>query len=489
MSRSSIPPGQSTTQAAACRRSVLYRAHTRGRSPAMPPNPWRTPLVASHCPNLPARSHSERSFLPQFAHAATPPGLVAAYSFDENTGTTVADASGNGKPGIISMPDLDVDRARPACARAPTVPAAWSRISLRRAWRSQQGRRSRHGSPHRHQFPLALGHVQGSAAGARVRPVRELRPWSSGRYRVHGRCRAHGVRLECRPDRRRGRISPSPTTARTHVSTSTARSSRPFATPGTKPTVNGSLRIGGNGASEGMVQGSDRRRARVRPGSDCRGDRQRPPPRPSAVLRLRRQPTRSARARPRISPASNPTQNSVTVAWSAATDNVGVAGYGLYRDGNSTGSTTSTSTTFTGLACGTSYSFGVDAVDGAGNRSAKTSITAATAACPPAPDTQAPSAPSSLVVTGSSSATSVSLSWNAATDNVGVAGYGLYRNGTATSSTILTSTSFSGLAVERRTRSRSTRSMMRATARRRRASRHRPRPVLLLGYAGADGAG
>ena len=41
-------------------------------------------------------------FLPQFAHAATPPGLVAAYSFDERTGTTVADASGHGNKGTIS---------------------------------------------------------------------------------------------------------------------------------------------------------------------------------------------------------------------------------------------------------------------------------------------------------------------------------------------------------------------------------------------------
>ncbi|MCP3774029.1 glycosyl hydrolase family 18 protein [Paenibacillus sp. MZ04-78.2] len=41
---------------------------------------------------------------------------------------------------------------------------------------------------------------------------------------------------------------------------------------------------------------------------------------------------------------------------------------------------------------------------------------------PPAPDTQAPTAPANLVSTGKT-ATSVSLSWNASTDNVGVTGY------------------------------------------------------------------
>jgi Fibronectin type III domain len=49
---------------------------------------------------------------------------------------------------------------------------------------------------------------------------------------------------------------------------------------------------------------------------------------------------------------------------------------------------------------------------------------------PPAPaDTTAPSQPGGLTVTGAS-ATSVSLSWSASTDNVGVTGYGVYRNGT-----------------------------------------------------------
>src|SRR5207244_850713 len=54
-------------------------------------------------------------------------------------------------------------------------------------------------------------------------------------------------------------------------------------------------------------------------------------------------------------------------------------------------------------------------------------------------DKTAPSAPSSLTKTGSTTS-SVSISWTASTDNVGVAGYGVYKNGAGVGST--TSTSF-----------------------------------------------
>ena len=71
--------------------------------------------------------------------------------------------------------------------------------------------------------------------------------------------------------------------------------------------------------------------------------------------------------------------SSIDVAWNASSDNVGVTGYGLYSDGASAGSTGSTSASFTGLACGRSYTLGVDAYDAAGNRSTRSTITASTA--------------------------------------------------------------------------------------------------------------
>jgi hypothetical protein len=73
--------------------------------------------------------------------------------------------------------------------------------------------------------------------------------------------------------------------------------------------------------------------------------------------------------------------SSVSVAWSASTDNVGVTGYDLYRNGAVVATTAGTSYSFSGLACGTSYAFAVDAYDAAGNRSGQASVGAATSAC------------------------------------------------------------------------------------------------------------
>jgi hypothetical protein len=75
------------------------------------------------------------------------------------------------------------------------------------------------------------------------------------------------------------------------------------------------------------------------------------------------------------------TETSITMSWSASTDNVGVNGYGVYRDGSPLSSITGTSYAFSGLACGTSYFISIDAYDAAGNRSVKASMTATTSAC------------------------------------------------------------------------------------------------------------
>jgi polysaccharide biosynthesis protein PslG len=82
--------------------------------------------------------------------------------------------------------------------------------------------------------------------------------------------------------------------------------------------------------------------------------------------------------------ATGATQTSISVSWSASTDNVGVGGYHLYRAGAKVDSTTATSYTFGGLSCGTSHTLAVEAHDAAGNRSAASAITASTAACAPA---------------------------------------------------------------------------------------------------------
>jgi chitodextrinase len=74
-------------------------------------------------------------------------------------------------------------------------------------------------------------------------------------------------------------------------------------------------------------------------------------------------------------------RTSVTLRWSTSTDNVGVTGYRLWRGGALLGTTTSTTVSFTGLACGTAYQFGIEAVDAAGNVSARALRTVATRSC------------------------------------------------------------------------------------------------------------
>jgi chitodextrinase len=75
------------------------------------------------------------------------------------------------------------------------------------------------------------------------------------------------------------------------------------------------------------------------------------------------------------------TKTSLGLAWSASTDNVGVAGYGVYRNSTRVATSPVNSHTLTGLACGSYHYVGVDAYDAAGNRSGRISFFARTASC------------------------------------------------------------------------------------------------------------
>ena len=76
--------------------------------------------------------------------------------------------------------------------------------------------------------------------------------------------------------------------------------------------------------------------------------------------------------------ASNVTQSSATISWTASTDNVGVTGYEVYKNGALLGTSTTTSYSATGLSAATSYSFTVKAKDLAGNSSALSSALSVT---------------------------------------------------------------------------------------------------------------
>ncbi len=86
--------------------------------------------------------------------------------------------------------------------------------------------------------------------------------------------------------------------------------------------------------------------------------------------------------------ASNITQTSANLSWTASTDNIGVTNYGIYNNGLLQNSTGSTSTNFllTGLSPSTSYNLTVRALDAAGNESANsntvTFVTGNTTAVP-----------------------------------------------------------------------------------------------------------
>lgn len=75
---------------------------------------------------------------------------------------------------------------------------------------------------------------------------------------------------------------------------------------------------------------------------------------------------------------SGKTSGSVSLSWTASTDNTGVAAYDVYRAGVQVGSSATTSFTDTGLTASTSYSYTVKARDAAGNVSAASSAVSAT---------------------------------------------------------------------------------------------------------------
>jgi chitinase len=122
------------------------------------------------------------------------------------------------------------------------------------------------------------------------------------------------------------------------------------------------------------------------------------------------------------------TSSSISLAWNASTDNVGVTGYDVYRGSTKVTTVSGTSYTDTGLAASTTYPYTVYARDAAGNVSTVSNQTSGTTQSGGG-DTTPPSAPTNLHVTGTTSS-SISLAWNASTDNVGVTGYDVYRGTT-----------------------------------------------------------
>jgi N-acetylglucosamine-6-sulfatase len=116
----------------------------------------------------------------------------------------------------------------------------------------------------------------------------------------------------------------------------------------------------------------------------------------------------------------------VNLSWAPSTDNVGVTGYKIYRNGSILITTSGTSYSDTGLTPSTTYSYSVAARDSAGNTSVQSSPASATtlAGTSDNPPTVSITFPSS----GSTVSGTVTLTANAS-DDVGVTGVKFKVNG------------------------------------------------------------
>jgi hypothetical protein len=113
----------------------------------------------------------------------------------------------------------------------------------------------------------------------------------------------------------------------------------------------------------------------------------------------------------------------VTLSWHGSTDNVGVTSYRVYRNSVLLKTTTTTSTQDPTVHGGQSYAYSVRAVDAAANVSPPSEPLPVTIA-----DGAPPSAVTLLKVAVHPKPWGATLTWNAATDNVGVTGYRVYRD-------------------------------------------------------------
>jgi chitodextrinase len=134
----------------------------------------------------------------------------------------------------------------------------------------------------------------------------------------------------------------------------------------------------------------------------------------------------------------------IALSWQASSDNVGVTGYTVYRDGAQIATVAGSTTSYSdgGLIPGTTHTYTVTAADGAGNVSPASNQASATTEA----DTTPPSAPGTPVAT-TVTPSQVSLSWTASTDNVGVVGYRVIRNGSVIATVSGTTYTDSGVSA------------------------------------------
>jgi glucose/arabinose dehydrogenase len=340
------------------------------------------------------------------AAAAGPSGLVAAYNFEEATGNTVNDVSGNGNTGTISgatrTPTGKFGRALTfnGTSNYVSIPdssslrlttgltlEAWVNMTGGQSWRTVIFKEQTGGMAYslyarndanRPIGQLSIGNAERNAQGT---AAVAMNAW------VHLATTYDGVNQK---------LYVNGTQVATRAQTGSI-------VQGTGP-----LKIGGNGIWSEWFKGTiDEVRvySRALSATEVQADMNTaisadttPPTPPTDLVSTAR------------------TETSITLQWTAATDNVHVAGYTLYKNGAVAGSSNTTTGTITGLTCGASYQVGVDAVDDSGLHSTQTTIPASTADCDTMFPTVQITSPTGGTVNG---AVTVSAT---AGDNLGVAG-------------------------------------------------------------------
>ncbi len=353
------------------------------------------------------------------------PGPVAAYGFEEPSGSAITDSSGTGNNGTLTnatrtasgrfgsaltfngsnawvtipdAPSLDLTSSMTleAWVRPATLAGAWRTVLMK----EQAGNlvydlyASRTGSP---AAPLSEVFAAGSPTSAQATTGLALNTWSHLASTYDGevvRLYVNGIQVATQ------------------------------AAVGDMPNSTGALRIGGNNIwsewFDGLID-EVRVYGRVLTGAEIQAD------------------MNKAVVNPDTGPPTQPSNlaaigsvSSVALAWSNSSDDVGVVRYNVHRSttqgftpsaANRVGQPTSAAFTDSPLSAGTYY-YRVTAEDGAGN----ISIASSEASAVVTGDTSPPTAPSGLTANGSLS--SVALAWTGSTDNVGVVRYNVHRSTT-----------------------------------------------------------
>ena len=354
--------------------------------------------------------------------AAQPADLVAAYAFDEGSGISVADLSGNGNVGTLQGPSWT------------TAGKFGSALSF-------------NGSSSRVQVPDAasLDLTSGVTLEAWVYPAVAQSDWRAvvqkevDSYLLHASSGAGGLRPAAGVTT--GSSVPTifapsavPVGAWSHLAMTYDGSQLRIyvnglqvasqAVTGTIAPSNSPLWIGGNSPYGEYFSGriDEVRVYRVALSqAEIQADMAAP---------LGGPPDTAAPSQVLGSAASAVSSSRIDLSWSAASDNVGVTGYEIERcqgvgcSGFAAVTTVSSlAWSDTGRSPGTSYSYRVRARDAAGNTGSYSAV--ATAVTPTAVDNP-PSAPTSLAASASGSSR-VNLSWTAATDDNGVSSYEVER--------------------------------------------------------------